>query len=126
MSDTQEKLHRHHVLFSKKAHNILEPTKKLRSHPSLIVPIRNEEHVQLHSSISQVPILSMHAAQKVLELYEPDRESHILSIENLIDSYATVSKIETLSPIEKQIASIAVNALYSQLPFIIKGIGHIE
>ncbi len=122
MPEVREKAHRHHVLFCKSTHNIFEPAKKLRSNPSLIIPMRLEDHNALHHEVSQVPILSMHAAQKVLELYQANPECHIESVTNLIDSYSTVAKMDGLDIIEKQIATVAVNALFAQLPFIKRGL----
>ena len=122
MPEGKEKAHRHHVLFCKSTHNIFEPAKMLRTDPSLIIPMKLADHNALHYEISQVPILSIYAAQKVLELYQADPESHIESVNNLIDSYSSVAKLDCLNTIERQVARVAVNAIHAQLPFIKRGI----
>jgi len=112
---------RHHVLFNKREWESRPQYKELRENPGLIVPIDRDVHNEIHRNVSQVPILGYYGILAVNREFYRGR-THLDTVDNLLFALEKTSEYERLSDIDRSLASIALQAVEIQRPFIIEGL----
>ena len=112
---------KHHVLFNKREWESRPQYKELRQNSGLIVPIDRDVHNELHISVTQVPVLGYYGIMAVQKEFYRGR-TYIDTVDNLLFALKSVERHPKLSDIEKSLASIAIQAVEIQRPFIVKGL----
>jgi len=111
---------RHHVLFNRREWESRPQYKELRSNAGLIIPIDRDVHNELHRSVSQVPVLGFYAIMAVQKEFYRGR-THLDTVDNLLYALEKTSEHSRLSEIDRGLASLALQAVEIQKPFIVEG-----
>ncbi len=93
----------------------------MRSNSGLIIPIDRDAHNELHRSVSQVPVLGYYGILAVQREFYRGR-THLDTVDNLLFALEKSSENEKLSDMDKALASLALQAVDTQRPFILRGI----
>lgn len=112
---------KHHVLFNKREWESRPQYKELRQNSGLIVPIDRDVHNELHRSVSQVPVLGYYGILAVQREFYRGR-THIDTVDNLLFALEKASNHDRLSDLDRSIASVALQAVDLQRPFILDGL----
>ena len=112
---------RHHVLFNKREWESRPQYKELRQNSGLIIPIDRDVHNELHRSVSQVPVLGYYGILAVQKEFYRGR-THLDTLDNLMFALERASEHGRLSDLDKGLASIALQAVDIQRPFIVEGL----
>ena len=112
---------KHHVLFNKREWESRPQYKELRQNSGLIVPIDRDVHNELHRSVTQVPVLGYYGIMAVQKEFYRGR-THLDTVDNLLFALESVEGHPRLSDLDKALASIALQAVEIQRPFIVEGL----
>lgn len=116
-----EKLHDHHIVHHRKAHEATDDNKWIRRRGGLIVPLVVEVHKDLHDHCPGVPVLDIYMARRVKgimsrhDISEPlvALDTYCMAVEMAMDS----ARYEP----ERLIGEAAIMAIRMQIPFIKEG-----
>lgn len=111
---------RHHVLFNKREWESRPQYRELRENAGLIIPMDREVHNELHRAVSQVPVLGYYGIMAVHREFYRGR-THLQTMDNLMFALETASEHNRLSDLDRSLASIALQAVEVQRPFIVSG-----
>lgn len=112
----------HHILFTKRAHNLTEDLQKVRSIRWLKPPLHRDVHDALHQEVQLVPILGHRAAGLVRRNYEPMPGDYIQSAYMYCWSVEEAVARYPSSSIEFKLGELVVYAVEQQIPFIKEGL----
>lgn len=112
---------KHHVLFNKREWESRPQYRELRQNSGLIIPIDRDVHNELHRSVSQVPVLGYYGILTVQREFYRGR-THLDTLDNLLFALEKASNHDRLSDIDRGLASIALQAVDLQRPFILDGL----
>lgn len=112
---------KHHVLFNKREWESRPQYRELRQNSGLIIPIDRDVHNELHRNVSQVPILGYYGILAVQREFYCGR-THLDTVDNLLFALEKASNNDRLSGLDKSLASIALQAVDLQRPFILDGL----
>lgn len=111
---------KHHVLFNKREWEARPQYKDLRNNGGLIVPMEREVHNELHRNVRLVPTLGYYGIMAVQKEFYRGR-THLDTVDNLMFSVEKAMNNERLSKVERGLASLALDAIEAQRPFIAEG-----
>ena len=111
---------RHHVLFNKREWESRPQYKQLRNDSGLIVPMDRDVHNELHRASPFVPTLGYYGVMAVQREFYRGR-THIDTVDNLLFAIEDSVKNEKLSDMERSLATLALQAVETQKPYIIEG-----
>lgn len=108
---------RHHVVFGRQEWSGRPESKAIRSTPSLLVTMDREAHNELHRDCPAVPLLGYHALRRVLNTFEPQRDT-MRTIESLMSSIEQAADDPRSHIVERRLAELAVWSIDLQRPYV--------
>lgn len=111
----------HHILNTRAHWLSSNEAKQLRNEKSLVPRIYRCIHNDLHAECPAVPLLGYHTLRRTLNEFYPQRET-LPSIDNLLFAIDLAADHPKAHPIERQLASLAMQAIELQKPFIREGL----
>lgn len=115
-----ERKQRHHILFNRRIWIATPELQALRNHPSLITPLDEVTHRDLHREVSSIPPPDFHMARRMAREYEPARDP-IVSIGHLCMAIETAMQHPKSRFLERELGSLIICNLEAQIPFIREG-----
>ena len=110
---------RHHASFSQVIHD--DPfNKAIREHPNNIYPILREHHEELHRNVIYTPPFPYQVATRVLKNLHMGIDAED-KIDIYIDAVETAVRHPRATRLDTQLASLAINSILAQAPYLIQG-----
>lgn len=112
---------RHHILNNRIEWSARPESLRLRETPSLIPMLDRSVHEDLHRYTTPVPLLGVHALQRVVSRYRPSNDV-FQSMDNLLFAIEDAANHPKAHALEREIGYIAIDAIELQRPFIKEGL----
>lgn len=85
-------------------------------------PLDDPPHIELHKTISTVPLLDHHTAMRVHREFNPVEGDYIASMWSLMRTIEQAIKHPRAGEVEKGLGNLAVYAIQQQIPFVKSGL----
>lgn len=116
-----ERIQKHHFLYDRKGWCTREDGAYLRAVRSLIGPMFETPHRELHKATPAVPVPSYHMLYRVRRDFIPD-EDYLQSIDNLQFAIQEAGRNPKAHPVEREVGELTSHVLDLQKPFIAEGL----
>lgn len=107
----------HHMLFYKEEWQLRPQARQLRELGGLRVDLSQADHAEMHRRVALVPLLGVHALQRVVSDYKP-----VEALYTNIDRFCSITERALKSPhshqIEKDLGHLTIQAILMQREFI--------
>lgn len=118
---TRNRQDRHHILNNRIEWSARPESSVLRETMSLIPLMDRSVHEQIHRECPPVPTLCVQALQRVVRTFRPTHDT-FETMDNLMFAIERASDHPKAHPIERQIASLAIQSIDMQRPYVRDGI----
>lgn len=117
MERSSEKLTDHHILFYAKEWNLRPEGAYLREDGGLHAYITRPEHDEMHRRVALVPMLSVHALQRVAGDYRPS-QSLYTNIDNFVRLTEKALKNPKAHELERKLGALTIESVIMQRDFL--------
>ena len=107
----------HHILNNRVEWTARPEAKKLRESQGLVPKIDRELHDEIHRNCPPVPLLGFYALKRTLREFQPHPDT-LISMDNLMFAIEIAGGNPKAHNIEKELASLAVQAIDLQRAFL--------
>lgn len=114
----KERWDNHHILSYRAQWDAMIATAALRAMPGLIALGPRPIHDETHRAVEYVPPLSIHIAQHTYNYYEDVPDDNLQSMDNFMMAVERATKHRRATPVEIEIAKMAISAVDLQKPYV--------
>lgn len=109
---------KHHIIHTRKHWSTSAEARSLRNEPMLIATLDRDIHEAIHRYCPPVPLLGDYALRQTVQLFEPNSNSVVGTVDNLLFAIEESSRHPRAHQVERELCKLAIYALETQKGFI--------
>lgn len=108
---------RHHIMHNRMEWDLRPEGRKIRHTESLVPRLDKDAHDALHEHCPAIPLLGHTVLQLVNNEFQPTKNTFV-TLDRLMLAIDEAGGCEYIHDIDRAVCDLAVQALYSQIPYL--------
>lgn len=109
---------KHHIIHTRKHWSTSPEARSLRNERMLTPVLERDVHEAIHRYCPPVPLLGDYALRQTVQMFEPNPNSVVGTVDNLLFAIEAASRHPRAHQVERELCQLAIYALDTQKGFI--------